>query len=122
MLRMCAEYVAPHLDDVDVVFSRGRNESVPPIAGDERLDHFLAEEIASVAGGPAGRCTAAGGPLMIFALVVIGLRFGRNRSGADQVRLVEDDNHRTGRSFDFQNLRSTMFRFLFQFRQIPRAN
>lgn len=68
-----------HLDDVDVVFGRGRNESVSPIAGDERLDHFLAEEIASVAGGPAVRCTtaaAAAGPLMIFALVVVGLRFG----------------------------------------------
>ena len=82
-----------------------------PIAGDERLDHFLAKEIASVAGGAAGRCTASG-PLVIFAFVVIRLRFGRNGPGADQVRLVQDDDHRTGWPFDLQNLRSTMLRFL----------
>ena len=76
-----------------------------PVARDEGLDHLLTEEGFPVA-------AAARSPVL-FILVVVGLRLGRHGAGTYQVRLVQDDNNRAGRTFDFQYLRSAVLRFLF---------
>ena len=42
-----------YLDDIDIILGGGWHESVIPVAGDQRLDHFLAEE--AVDGFSGGR-------------------------------------------------------------------